>query len=83
VKGTARIAWLGALVWAIFVPPQAHAQGSVFESTPRFEVNIVIESSGDLEITETIVQEFGSTLPIHPEFGARVDELGNVVVRRR
>jgi uncharacterized membrane protein YgcG len=61
VKGTVRIGWLGLLVWAIFVPPPAHAQGSVFESTPRFEVNIVIESSGDLEITETIVQEFGST----------------------
>jgi N-methylhydantoinase A len=29
-----------------------------------------------------IVQEFGSTLPIHPGFTARVDELGNVVVRR-
>ncbi len=28
-----------------------------------------------------IIQEFGSTLPIHPGFTARVDELGNVVVR--
>jgi len=67
VKGTVRIAWLGALVYAIFIPAQAHAQGSVFDSTPRFEVNIVIESSGDLEITETIVQEFGST-PRHGIF---------------
>jgi hypothetical protein len=33
----------------------------VFESTPRFDVTIVIEPSGDLLITETIVQEFGST----------------------
>ena len=61
MKGTPRIAWLGVLVWAIFFPPQARAQGTVFESTPRFDVNIVIEPSGDLEITETIVQEFGST----------------------
>ena len=37
------------------------AQGFVFESTPRFDVTIVIEPSGDLLITETIVQEFGST----------------------
>jgi N-methylhydantoinase A len=29
-----------------------------------------------------IIQEFGSTLPILPGFTARVDELGNVVVRR-
>jgi N-methylhydantoinase A len=29
-----------------------------------------------------VIQEFGSTLPIHPGFAARVDELGNVVVRR-
>jgi N-methylhydantoinase A len=29
-----------------------------------------------------VIEEFGSTLPIHPGFTARVDELGNVVVRR-
>jgi N-methylhydantoinase A len=29
-----------------------------------------------------VIQEFGSTLPVHPGFTARVDELGNVVVRR-
>jgi N-methylhydantoinase A len=29
-----------------------------------------------------VIQEFGSTLPIHPGFRARVDEFGNVVVRR-
>ncbi|HWM09857.1 MAG TPA: hydantoinase/oxoprolinase family protein [Solirubrobacteraceae bacterium] len=29
-----------------------------------------------------VIQEFGSTLPIHPGFAARVDELGNVVVSR-
>ena len=33
----------------------------MFESTPRFDVSIVIEDSGDLLITETIVQEFGDT----------------------
>jgi N-methylhydantoinase A/oxoprolinase/acetone carboxylase beta subunit len=29
-----------------------------------------------------VIQEFGSTLPIHPGFTARVDDLGNVVVTR-
>ncbi len=29
-----------------------------------------------------VIQEFGSTLPIHPGFTARVDDLGNLVVRR-
>jgi len=29
-----------------------------------------------------VVEEFGSTLPLHPGFVARVDALGNVVVRR-
>jgi N-methylhydantoinase A len=29
-----------------------------------------------------VIEEFGSTLPIHPGFTARVDELGNLVVTR-
>jgi N-methylhydantoinase A len=29
-----------------------------------------------------VIEEFGSTLPIHPGFTARVDDLGNVVVAR-
>jgi N-methylhydantoinase A len=29
-----------------------------------------------------VIQEFGSTLPLHPGFTARVDELGNLVVAR-
>jgi N-methylhydantoinase A len=29
-----------------------------------------------------VIQEFGSTLPLHPGFTARVDELGNLVVSR-
>jgi uncharacterized membrane protein YgcG len=67
VRRSARIAWLGVLVWAVLVPMPARAQGFVFESTPRFDVNIVIEPSGDLLITETIVQQFGST-PRHGIF---------------
>jgi N-methylhydantoinase A len=29
-----------------------------------------------------VIQEFGSTLPLHPGFAVRVDELGNLVVSR-
>ena len=55
-----------ALVFLVPAAP-ARAQGFVVESTPRFDVNIVIEPSGDLLITETIVQQFGST-PRHGIF---------------
>ena len=37
--------------------------------------------SGQIE-GPAVIQEFGSTLPIHPGFTARVDDLGNVVVAR-
>jgi N-methylhydantoinase A len=37
---------------------------------------------GDEVTGPAVIQEFGSTLPIHPGFTARVDDLGNVVVRR-
>ena len=63
-----RVRWLAALPLLFLIPAApARGQGFVFESTPRFDVNIVIEQSGDLEITETIVQEFGST-PRHGIF---------------
>jgi uncharacterized membrane protein YgcG len=71
---SARIAWLGVLVWAVLVPSPSRAQGSAFESTPRFDVNIVIEDSGDLLVTETIVQEFGAT-PRHGIFRYIPDRL--------
>ncbi|MGZ8603404.1 MAG: DUF2207 domain-containing protein [Actinomycetota bacterium] len=45
----------------LLLAPAAAGQGFQTESTPRFEVSIVIEPSGTLEITETIVQDFGST----------------------
>jgi N-methylhydantoinase A len=37
--------------------------------------------SGQIE-GPAVIEEFGSTLPIHPGFTARVDDLGNVVVSR-
>jgi len=38
--------------------------------------------AGDLVEGPAIVQEFGSTVPIHPGFRARVDALANLVVTR-
>jgi N-methylhydantoinase A len=38
--------------------------------------------AGDAVTGPAVIQEFGSTLPIHPSFTAQVDELGNVVVRK-
>ena len=62
MKRLVSVGWLAAMALVFLLPAApAHGQGFVFESTPRFDVNIVIELSGDLEITETIVQEFGST----------------------
>ncbi|MFE3201845.1 hydantoinase/oxoprolinase family protein [Embleya sp. NPDC055664] len=37
---------------------------------------------GDLVVGPAIIEEFGSTIPIHPGFAARVDAYGNVVVTR-
>lgn len=37
---------------------------------------------GDVVAGPAIVQEFGSTVPVHPGFAATVDRLGNLVVRR-
>ena len=30
-----------------------------------------------------IIEEFGSTVPVHPGFTATVDDFGNLVVRRQ
>jgi uncharacterized membrane protein YgcG len=50
--------------WLLAASAPALAQGFESESTPRFEARIVIEPSGMLEVTETIVQDFG-TVPRH------------------
>jgi N-methylhydantoinase A len=38
--------------------------------------------AGDAVTGPAVIQEFGSTLPIHPGFAARVDALGNVVISK-
>jgi uncharacterized protein (TIGR04222 family) len=55
------LGFLLAIGGAVLLPGAAAAQGSVSESTPRYDVEIVIEPSGSILVTETIVQEFGST----------------------
>jgi N-methylhydantoinase A len=37
--------------------------------------------AGEIE-GPAVIEEFGSTLPVHPGFTARIDDLGNVVVAR-
>jgi uncharacterized membrane protein YgcG len=56
-----------AFVAAALLSAPAAGQDFTSESTPRFDVRIVIEPSGTLEITETIVQNFGD-VPRHGIF---------------
>jgi uncharacterized membrane protein YgcG len=60
LAGTAIAAWMFVLA----APAAGQAR---FESTPSFDVDIVIEPSGALQITETIVQDFADT-PRHGIF---------------
>ena len=38
--------------------------------------------AGDVIEGPAIIEEFGSTLPVHPGFGLRVDALGNLVITK-
>jgi uncharacterized protein (TIGR04222 family) len=68
VRPPRRQTWLRALAVAtVLATPlvaragSAAAQGFTPESTPRYDVGVAIEPSGDLLVTETIQQDFGST----------------------
>jgi N-methylhydantoinase A len=37
---------------------------------------------GDVVVGPAIIEEFGSTVPLHPRFTATVDRFGNLVVRK-
>jgi N-methylhydantoinase A len=39
-------------------------------------------AAGDVLTGPAIIEEFGSTIPLHPGFSARVDAFGNVIVTR-
>jgi len=68
VRRSVTLVWLAVVAAAALLPvAPAAAQDFVFESTERFDVDITIEPSGDLLVTETIQQQFGST-PRHGIF---------------
>ncbi|SRR6266545_822835 len=48
--------------------------------TPIYERDAL--APGDVVTGPAVVEEYGSTVPLHPGFAARVDELGNLVVTR-
>ena len=66
MRGTGKriVAIAGLVLGITLVPAGTWAQEFASESTPRFDVAILVEPSGALEITETIVQDFGS-VPRH------------------
>jgi uncharacterized membrane protein YgcG len=61
VKRIGGLSLLLATVGLLTMPRAALGQGYVFESTPSYDVQIVIEPSGSILVTETIEQDFGST----------------------
>ena len=64
-----------ALAGLVALVPAAPGAAQGFESTPRFDVDITIEPSGAVLVTETIVQDFGST-PRHGIFRYIPNRLG-------
>jgi N-methylhydantoinase A len=67
--------------------PERARDGSrpLFVASDRYEAPVYRRErlrAGDAISGPAVIQEFGSTLPVHPGFEARVDELGNVVVRK-
>jgi N-methylhydantoinase A len=38
--------------------------------------------AGDTVRGPAVIEEFGSTVPVHPGFGVRVDTLGNLVITK-
>jgi N-methylhydantoinase A len=38
--------------------------------------------AGDVVAGPAVLEEFSSTVPVHPGFGARVDDYGNLLIRR-
>jgi len=49
-----------------------------FVDTPIYARDTL--GAGDVVTGPAVIEEYGSTVPLHPGFAARVDELGNLVV---
>ena len=54
--------------------------GSSYLETPLYWRSDL--APGDEIFGPAIIEEFGSTVPLHPGFAARVDSLGNIIVTR-
>lgn len=68
------VALLGTILAATICLGFAPVSAQGFETTPRFDVDITIEPEGTILVTETIVQDFGST-PRHGIFRYVPDRL--------
>jgi N-methylhydantoinase A len=53
---------------------------SSFVDTPIHQREAL--AAGDVVAGPAVIEEYGSTVPVHPGFAARVDPLGNLVVTR-
>jgi N-methylhydantoinase A len=58
---------------------------AVYFGTRRYDTAVYARErlgTDDAVAGPAVIEEFGSTLPVHPDFAARVDHVGNVVIRR-
>jgi N-methylhydantoinase A len=65
--------------------PTPDATRPVFFGDRRRETPVYARErlgTGDEIGGPAVIEEFGSTLPVHPDFLATVDHVGNVVIRR-
>jgi N-methylhydantoinase A len=66
--------------------PAPHMTRPVFFGDRRHDTPVYAREdlgAGDEISGPAVIEEFGSTLPIHPDFLATIDRIGNVVIRRR
>ena len=61
---------------------ESYRDGTFRDATGAVHEGLGLLAAGDVVAGPAIVEEFGSTIPVHPGFRAEVDELANVVVRR-
>ena len=54
--------------------------GDHFAPTPVFWRSSL--PAGAVVDGPAVIEEYGATVPVHPGFTVRVDELGNLIVRR-
>jgi N-methylhydantoinase A len=86
-----RVTGVGAMERPALAPPgggggdAVEGERPVFFGDRRHDAPVYARERlgpGDAVAGPAVIQEFGSTLPVHPGFTARVDEHGNLVVRR-